>query len=73
MKQFKTLFEYIDHTWIASCTELRLTLNEQSFDRLVSRMKEAVQDIATEELSHTGDIQLLICVKDRIEAIKAVG
>ena len=75
MKQFNAVFEYYnaDRTWIASCDELRLTLEEGSFDALVVRMKAAVQDIAEAELGHKGDIQLTISVQDRIEEIKAVG
>ena len=73
MKQFKTVFEYIDKMWIASCEELRLTLEEGSFDTLVVRMKMAIQDIANEELRHKGDIHLLITIKDRIDEIKAVS
>ena len=73
MKQFKTVFEYIDKVWIANCEELRLTHEEGSFDALIVRMKIAIQDIAQEELGHKGDIHLLITMKDRIEEIKAVG
>ena len=73
MKQFKTIFEYIDKIWIASCDELRLTLEEGSFDALVVRMKIAIQEIAEIELGHKGDIELVIKVRDRIEEIKAVG
>ena len=73
MKQFRTVFEYHDKMWIAHCEELRLTLEEGSFDALVVRMKIAIQDIVQEELGHKGDIHLLITMKDRIEEIKAVG
>jgi len=73
MKRFKTVFEYIDKTWIASCDELKITLEEGSFDALVVRMRIAVQDIAEVELRHKGDIELVITVQDRIEEIKAVG
>ena len=73
MKQFKIVFEYIDKMWIANCEELRLTLEEGSFDALVVRMKIAIQDIANKELGHTGDIHLLITMKDRIDEIKAVS
>jgi len=73
MKQFRTIFEYLDKTWIASCEELRITLEEGSFDALVVRMKIAVQDIAEMELGHKGDIKLIISMHDRIEEIKAVG
>jgi len=73
MKQFKTVFEYHDRTWIASCEELRITLEEGSFDALVVRMKMAVQEIADVELGHKGDIKLVITMLDRIDEIKAVG
>jgi len=73
MKQFKTVFEYLDKMWIASCAELRITLEEGSFDALVVRMKIAIQEIAELELGHTGDIKLVITMQDRIEEIKAVG
>ena len=73
MKEFKTVFEYVDKMWIAGCEELRITLEEGSFDALVVRMKLAIQDIAEEELGYKNDIKLLITVKDRIEEIKAVG
>ena len=73
MRQFRTVFEYLDKMWVASCEELKLTLEEGSFDALVVRMKIAVQDIAEVELGHKGDIELVITTQDRIEAIKAVG
>ncbi|MCL2356164.1 MAG: DUF1902 domain-containing protein [Defluviitaleaceae bacterium] len=73
MKQFKTVFEYIDKMWIASCEELKITLEEGSFDALVVRVKIAVQDIAETEHGHKADIKLVITVPDRIEEIKAVG
>jgi len=60
MRQFKAVFEYIDKMWIASCKELRITLEEGSFDALVVRMKVAVQEIAELELGHKGDIKLVI-------------
>ncbi|MCL2408697.1 MAG: DUF1902 domain-containing protein [Oscillospiraceae bacterium] len=73
MRQLKTVFEYLDKMWVASCEELRITLEEGSFDALVVRMKIAVQDIAEVELGHKGDIKLIITMQDRIEEIKAVG
>ena len=73
MKQFKTVFEYFDKMWIASCDELKITLEEGSFDALIVRMKIAIQEIAEVELGYKGDIQLLITMKNRIEEIKAVG
>jgi len=73
MRQFRTVFEYLDKMWIASCEELRITLEEGSFDALVVRMKIAIQEIAEVELGHKGDIKLVITMQDRIEEIKAVG
>ena len=73
MKQFKMFIEYSDKMWIASCEELRITLEEGSFDALVVRMKIAIQEIAEIELGYKGDIELLITVQDRIDEIKAVG
>ena len=59
--------------WIASCDELRITLEEGSFDALVVRMKMAIQEIAELELGHKSDIKLIITMQDRIDEIKAVG
>jgi hypothetical protein len=73
MKQFKTVFEYVEKIWIASCDELRITLEEGSFDALIVRMKVAVQEIAEVELGHKGDIKMLISMKDRIDEIKMVS
>ena len=73
MKQFRTVFEYFDKMWIASCEELKITLEEGSFDALVVRMKIAIQEIAEVELEYKGDIELVITMRDRVEEIKAVG
>ena len=73
MKRFSVLFQYVEKKWIASCDELRLTLEEGSFDALVVRMKVAIQEIAELELGLSGDFELLISMNDRIESIKAVG
>ena len=73
MRQFRTVFTYYDKTWIASCDELRITLEEGSFDALVIRMKVAIQEIAEIELGYKGDIRLIISVQERIDEIKAVG
>ena len=73
MKQFNVVFEYLDKMWIASCEELRITLEEGSFDALVVRMKIAIQEMAELELGHKGDIRLIISMSDRIDEIKAVG
>ena len=59
--------------WIAGCEELKITLEEGSFDALVVRMKVAIQEIAEMELEYKGDIKLIITMQDRIEEIKAVG
>jgi len=73
MIQFKTVFEYLDKIWIASCEELKITLEEGSFDALVVRIKIAIQDIAEVELGHKGDIRLIITMQDRVDEIRAVG
>ena len=73
MKQFNVVFEYHDKMWIAHCEELKITLEEGSFDALVVRMKIAIQEIAELELGHKGDIKLIISMYDRIDEIKAVG
>lgn len=73
MKQYKIVFEYIDKIWIARCEELRITLEEGSFDALVVRMKIAIQEIAEIELGYKGNIDLLIAMQDRVEEIRAVG
>jgi hypothetical protein len=72
MRQFETVFEYCDKMWIASCNELKITLEEGSFDALVIRMKIAIQEIAEVEFGHKGDIRLKISMRDRIDEIKAV-
>ena len=73
MKRFTTIFEYSDKIWLARCEELRITLEEGSFDALVVRMKIAIQEIAEVELGHKGDIQLVITMQERIDEIKAVS
>ena len=73
MKQFKVVFEYLDKMWIANCKELKITLEEGSFDALIVRMKAAIQEIAEIELGYKGDIKLIITVQDRIEEVKTVG
>ena len=64
MRQFRTVFEYLDRKWVASCDELRITLEEGSFDALVVRMKVAIQEIAEIELGYKGDIRLVIAVPE---------
>jgi len=73
MKQFTTVFEYLNKGWLARCEELRITLEEGSFDALVVRMKMAVQEIADIELGYKGDIQLKIIMQERIDEIKAAS
>jgi len=73
MRQFCIVFEYIDKMWIASCEELKITLEEGSFDALVVRMKVAIQEIAEMELGHKDDIEMIITMRDKIEEIKALG
>ena len=70
MRQLSTVFEYHDGLWIASCEELRITLEGSSYDALVTRMKAAIQEIAEVELVHKGDIKLIITTLERIEVIK---
>ena len=71
MKQISTVFEYRDGLWVASCEELRVTLDGNSYDALVARMKIVIQGIVEVELAHNGDIKLIITTKERIEVIKA--
>ena len=73
MKRFNVTFEYVDKKWVASCSELRITLEEGSFDALVVRMKVAVQETADLELGINGDFEMLISMNDRVDEIKAVG
>ena len=73
MKRFNVLFEYVEKKWVASCSELRITLEEGSFDALVVRIKVAIQDILQTELDYKDDIELVISMRDRTESIKAVG
>ena len=73
MKQFTATFEYAEKKWVASCEELKLTLEEGSFDALVVRMKIAIQDIAETELGYKDDIRLIITMRERVDEIKAVG
>ena len=59
--------------WYATCDELKLTLEEGSFDALALRMKLAIQDIAEIELHYMDDIQLKYEI-ERIDIIeRAVG
>ena len=73
MKRFDVIFIYDKKIWVATCKELRLTLEEGSFDALVVRMKVAIQDIVEKELDYKGNIQLSITMQERIDKIKAAG
>lgn len=73
VKQFRSVFEYHGDKWIASCEELRITLEAGSFDALVVRMKIAIQEIAEVELGHKGNIKLVIAMQERIEEIRVAG
>ena len=55
--------------WIASRDELKIALEEGSFDALVIRMKIAIQEIAELELGHKGDIRLVITMQDIVDEI----
>ena len=73
MKQFKVKFVWTDdnRTWYATCDELRITLEEGSFDALALRMKLAIQDIVETELQYMDDIQLKYEI-ERLDIIKTV-
>ena len=60
MKQFKIKFVWTgdNRMWYATCDELRITLEEGSFDALALRMKLAIQDIIETEFKDIDDIQL---------------
>jgi len=60
MKQFKVNFVWTgdNRMWYATCDELRITLEEGSFDALALRMKLAIRDVAETELKYMDDIQL---------------
>ena len=73
MKRFNAVFQYVEKKWIASCDELRITLEDGSFDALVIRIKVAIQEIAEPELGLKGNFELIISTVDRVEEIKAVG
>jgi hypothetical protein len=73
MRRFNVIFQYVEKKWVASCDELRITLEEGSFDALVVRMKVAIQEIAELEMGLSSSFELIISMNDRIEEIKAVG
>ena len=73
MKRFYVVFEYVDSKWVASCDELRITLEEGSFDALVVRMKVAIQEIAKIELGIVNNFEIQIAMNNRIDAIQAVS
>ena len=71
MKQFKIKFVWTgdNRMWYANCDELRVTLEEGSFDALALRMRLAIQDVVETELRHMGDIHLIYEI-ERIDVIK---
>jgi len=73
--EFTAQFEWHDseRVWVASCDKLRITLEQASFDALVSRMKVAIQEIAEVELGYSDNIKLIIITQDRVEEIEAVS
>ena len=73
MRQFSAVLEYIDKMWIASCEELRITLEGSSYDALIERIKIAIREIAEVELGHKGDIKIVFSMRDRIEEIRAAS
>ena len=74
MKQFEVKFIWTgdNRMWYATCDELRITLEEGSFDALALRMKLAIQDVAETELEYMGDIQLKYEI-ERLDIIKKVA
>ena len=59
--------------WYATCDDLRITLEEGSFDALALRMKLVIQDVVETELKYMDDIQLKYEI-ERLDIIeKAVG
>jgi len=58
--------------WYATCDDLRITLEEGSFDALALRMKLAIQDVVEMELQYTGDIKLVYEIK-RFDIINKVA
>ena len=75
MKHFTIKFVWMgdNSMWYATCDELRITLEEGSFDALALRMKLAVQDVAETELNYRDAIQLKYEI-ERLDIIEsAVG
>ena len=75
MKQLKIKFVWTgdNRMWYATCDELRITLEDGSFDALALRMKLAIRDIVETELKYMDDIQLKYEI-ERLDIIeKAVG
>ena len=74
MKQFKVKFVWTgdNKMWYATCDELRITLEEGSFDALALRMKLAVQDVVETELHYAGDVHLKYEI-ERLDVIKKHG
>jgi hypothetical protein len=75
MKQFEVKFIWTgdNRMWYATCDELRVTLEEGSFDALALRMNLAIRDIAETELECMDDIQIKYEI-ERLDIIEmAVG
>ena len=75
MKQFEVKFLWTgdNRMWYATCDELRVTLEDGSFDALALRMKLAIQDVVETELNCIEDIQLKYEI-ERLDVIeRAVG
>ena len=75
MKQFIIKFVWAgdNRMWYATCDELRVTLEEGSFDALALRMRLAVQDIVETELECVDDIYLKYEIESLDIIEKAVG
>ena len=58
--------------WYATCDELRITLEEGSFDALALRMRLAIQDVVEIELQYMGDVRLKYEI-ERLDIIKKVA
>ena len=74
VKQFNVKFVWTgdDKIWYATCSELKITLEEGSFDVLAFRMKLAIQEVAAIELKITGNIQINYEI-ERFDVIEAVA
>ena len=74
MKQYVIRFIWTgdNRMWYATCDDLRITLEEGSFDALALRMKLAIQDVVEMELQYTGDIKLVYEI-NRFDIINKVA